>query len=405
MVSLRTFASLGLLAVAVTSVGCKKDDPPKAAPEPHASAVATAALPARGKLNVRQPMAVPRIDPQVMKEYRVDVCYFGTLSLREARDAYLASLGTAEPGPGKIPSFGAAAAPPAPPGGSASAGAPHAPTPPVAGSASAAPAGSVGIGALRGPRPPSDFLPRPPHERNARACSVARGLKEPAMPEVDAAVAAFSDFAIELSKDIANATAYYARKDYEGDKFAKGKELHKKLKDGFAKYDELSEKLGAAVAAWRKEHPADLTKMEEGQKEAIVAFEDARVAMLAVATKKADAAAFKAATEKLGKSVEPLKARAAKENPDTWAKVVAPAAEDFLKLATELAPKVEKGLDPEQHVKLVTSFVNLVEAKQRALSRTMMAKAQAEQAAAAASGAPAAGSAAPAAGSAAPAPH
>jgi hypothetical protein len=369
--SLRTFASIGLAAVALSSTGCKKDEPPNATAEPTKPAI-VASMPPRSKLNIRQPMAVPRIDPQVMKDYRIDVCYFGTLSLRQARDAYLASLGGAEPGPSKIPSFGLPQ-PPAPPGSSA------------APATSAAPAASASAGP-RLTRPSGEFVPRPPHERNARACSVARGLKDPAMPEVDAALAGFSDYSIELSKDIAAAVAYYQRKDYEQDKFAKGKELHKKLKDEFAKLDELSEKLGTAVVAWRKEHPLDTSKMEDGQKDAQEAFDDARGMMLAIATHKTDPAAFKADLAKLDKSLEALKARAQKDATDPWSKLVTPIADDFSKLGAEAAPKVtDKGVDSEAYFKLVQGFVNLVEARQRALSRSLMMKAQAEQAAAAAS--------------------
>jgi hypothetical protein len=52
------------------------------------------------------PAPVPKVEPQAMKEYRVDVCYFGTLTLKQARDAYFASLGKDEPSEKKIPSFG-----------------------------------------------------------------------------------------------------------------------------------------------------------------------------------------------------------------------------------------------------------------------------------------------------------
>lgn len=378
MVSARTFASLGLVVVAAMTAGCKKDPAPK--PEPLAPAVATTPLGNRGKLSVRQPMAVPRVDPLIMKEYRVDVCYFGTLSLREARDAYLSSLGGAEPGPGKIPSFGG---PPPPPAASASPSAPPAAAPASAGAS----AGPIRLP----PRRPADFSPRPPHERNARACSVARGLKDPPMPDVDAALVAFSDFAIGLSKEIANATAYYMRKEYEGDKFAKGKELHKTLKEGFAKLDELSDKLGAAATAWRKEHPADVTKMEPGEKEGAQVLEDARTAMLAIAGHKPDPAAFKAGQAALEKSLAVLKARSQTEGADPWAKLVTPVAEDFAKLVADASPKVtDKSVEPEAYVKLVQGFVNLIEARQRALSRSLMAKAQHEQAAAAAASASAA---------------
>ena len=72
---------------------------------------------------------------------------------------------------------------------------------------------------------------RAPHERNARACTAAMALKEPAMGDVDAAVATYATFAIELAKDITAAHQYYVREEYKNDSFAKGKELDKKLRD------------------------------------------------------------------------------------------------------------------------------------------------------------------------------
>ena len=45
------------------------------------------------------------------------------------------------------------------------------------------------------------------------------------MGDVDAALAAFAPFAVELAKDIATAQNYYQREEYKKDSFAKGKEL------------------------------------------------------------------------------------------------------------------------------------------------------------------------------------
>src|SRR4051812_45520803 len=90
--------SLGLSGVA----GGEKDEPPK--PEPAASAAAAAHRGRGGiKPNVRNPMGpMAKIDPQAMKDYRLDICHYGTLSLRQARDAYFASLGKEEPSEKKI---------------------------------------------------------------------------------------------------------------------------------------------------------------------------------------------------------------------------------------------------------------------------------------------------------------
>ncbi len=103
MISVRSLCSIALVLVASGAAGCKEDPPPPQ-PEPASSAAANAN---KGKASLRTPVSpMAKVDPQSMKEYRVDVCYFGTLSLKQARDAYLASLGKDEPSEKKIPSFG-----------------------------------------------------------------------------------------------------------------------------------------------------------------------------------------------------------------------------------------------------------------------------------------------------------
>ena len=124
---------LRLLALAALAVGtgaaCKKEEAPK--PEPAQEAPSPSTRPIT-RHNPRGPGA--RMDPAANKEHRVDYCYYGTFSLRQARDAYLASLGKDEPGEKKIPSFGI-------PGAPSAAGAPGVPGAPAAsgGSRRAAP--------------------------------------------------------------------------------------------------------------------------------------------------------------------------------------------------------------------------------------------------------------------------
>ncbi len=416
MSSLRSFISVPCaLLVATAALGCSEDKPK---PDPSAAASATATSSAKGRLNVRTPLApTVKVDPQANKEYRVDVCYFGTMTLRQAREAYLASLGGAEPSEKKIPSFGGASVPPAAPGAAtatpsarpaATPGAPPVtatakpatPTPPAAAPSarpSAAPAAAPGASAKPGAtgaapgmtepgRRPFDVALRAPHERNARACSVAAGLKDAPMGDVDAALAAYAPYAIELAKAIAAATTYYQREEFKKDSFAKGKELHKQLTEGFQKLDEMSDKLGTAVEAWRKAHPADAAKMDEGEKLAVAAYGDARDVLLAVGIKKANVQGFKDAMGRLEKSVEALKTYAQSHPTDPWGKMMAAPLESMTKAAKEADPKVtEKGLDGDTYLMLVNSFVGVVEQKYRALSRATTMKA-----APAASGAPAA---------------
>lgn len=401
MSSLRSFVSLVVLCAAATgSFACKKDEP-KATAEPSPSASGQAKD--KSRLNIRNPMQpTAKVDPQTMKEYRMDVCYFGSLTLKQARDAYQASLGKDEPSEKKLPNFGGQAPPKPGDAKSASAAATAAPAvkPPAApsgaASAGARPGASAagrpdprmpmpGAAGERDPRRPFDIGLRAPHERNARACTVAAGHKDPAMPEVDAAVGAFAPYAVELAKNIAAAQTYYQREDYKKDSFAKGKELHKKLVEDFGKLDELSDKLGAAVEKWRKEHPSDPSKLDEPAKLARAAFDDARGVMLAMlSTKKLD----KALVEKSDKAAAALKDYGAAHATDPWAKILNPTLEGFSKAVKEASEKAgDKAVDNDGYLSLVNAFTAIVEAHQRAVSRALIAK---SQEAAAASGAPSA---------------
>jgi hypothetical protein len=436
MSSMRSFISFPIaLLVATAAAGCGEEKPK---PDPSAATTATATGSAKGRLNVRTPLApTVKVDPQANKDYRVDVCYFGTMTLRQARDAYTASLAGAEPSEKKIPSFGGAVAPATPP---ATSGTAKAATPPATGAVAAPPAtarpatppattvaptakpvtagtGTAAAGTAAAPpgsakpggtgasptmpeppgRRPFDVALRAPHERNARACSVAAGLKDAPMGEVDAALTAFAPYAVELAKAIAAATTYYQREEYKKDSFAKGKELHKQLTDGFAKLDDMSAKLGDAIESWRKAHPVDPAKMEEGEKLAIAAYTDARDLMLAVNIKKSNVQGFKDASGRLEKSVEAVKTYATSHPTDPWGKMMAAPLESMLKAAKEADAKVsDKGVDGDTYLMLVNSFVGVIEQKYRALSRATTLKA-----APAASGAPAA----PATATAAPKPE
>ncbi len=371
MISLRSLFPIALVTLSAgAAVGCKEETPAK--PDPAAATSASAG--GKGKLSLRSPVApTPKVDPQVMKEYRADVCYFGSLSLKQARDAYLGSLGNAAPSEKKLPSFGGAHSPTMPataPGGSAGPAA----RPKASGAPSAGPAGMLPDPTRR----PFDMAMRAPHERNARACTAAASLKDPAMPAVDAAIGEFAPYAVELAKNIAAAQAYYQREEFKKDKFEKGQELHKKLTEDFKKLDDMSAKVGDAIAAWRKEHPADTSKMEEGQKTALAAFEEARGVMIAlVGAKKPDPAAFKEALGKLEKSIEAVKTFAAGHAADPWPKIMTPAFEGFLKASKEAGDKLtDKGLEPDAFLTMVTSFTSVIEAKHRALTRSLVTRPQ-----------------------------
>lgn len=376
MLRLGSIVPLVLVFAPTVLAGCKKDEPAQPQPETAPSAVAMPS--AKARLPLRNAMApIPKIDPQAMKDYRLEVCYFGTLTLRQARDAYLASLGKDEPSEKKIPNFGmppnqpmASLIPPvtAPAAGSAGptpSSSAKAPPPP-------APSGSAFAG-----RRMADMGLRAPHERNARACTVAAGLKEPAMADVDAALKDFAPFALELSRNIAAASVYYQREEYTKDKFEKGKELHKKLLADFAKLDELSDKLGAAINAHREKNPVDATKLEESEKAVAQAYSEARGIVGLLVTKKIDQAAYKTAVANYEKSVGNVKELGTKNTNDTWAKITTPAFEAFLKGSRDAESKLtDKGLAPDAFLQLVNMFTAVVEAKHRALSRALIAKGQ-----------------------------
>lgn len=365
MNSKSSLVCVALLSVAATVVGCKDNNTPAPQPEPKAEPSSMAINP-RPRLNLKTPLApAPKVDPKTLKEYRADVCYFGSLALRQARDAYLGSLGKDEPSEKKLPSFGGAPSP--------EASAPQKP------SKLAKDEGPLGKKLSRRERP--DATVRAPYERNARACVVASNVKEPKMGDVDTAIAAFAPFALELSKTISAASAYYQREEYKQDKFAKGKALHKQLVEQFAKLADLQDKVGDAIIAYRKEHVVDASKLSESEKAAHVALEDARSAMQLLLAKKIDAAAYKAQLTKLTASMEAFKAAAVAHPSEPWEKALLPSLESFMKRASAVNV-TEKGLTSDEVYAVAGPFTSVIEANQRATSRALLAKAKAKEAAA-----------------------
>lgn len=369
------------LVPALAGLGCKDDPPP---PKPEAQASSSALSPAKARFPSRTVNPAMRLDPQFMKDVRAETCYFGTLTLKQARDSYLASLKGEEPSEKRIPSFGIQL--PAIPGIAPSASTPPsiapktsvsaAPAAALAPSASArapslAPSGSASVGSPTAPPPGLpprfDFNLRAPYERNAMACRAASVLKEPPMPDIDAALGEFAPYAVDLAKTISTASIYYARDDWKNDKLAQGKDLHKKLVDGFAKLDAQSEKLGAAVIAWHKAHPPDLASMDEGERAAQPALDAARALIALLAPAKKDVEAWKVAEAKLATETETFRTFGKAHEADVFCKVLLPAFDEVLKRAKEADPKLTPaGLEAEPFLNIVGAFVTLLEARQRA---------------------------------------
>jgi hypothetical protein len=378
-----------LLAVAALSASACKDDPaPTPSPEGSSSAASK-----EGK--EKKASAASKLDPLAVKTYRAESCYFGTLSLRQARAAYTASLGGAEPGEGKIPNFGAATKEPekkdeakkdekakeaakekAAPAGSAA--------PKAAGSAKpsekpaekkeektadkAAPATSGSAAKLT---KPLGNRPRPvPYERHARSCTVAAGIKTPAAPGLDEVLAEFAPYAVQLSKDIAAANSYYAKEEFKGDSFAKGKELHKKLTDGFAKLDELQKKLGDALHGFTDKNKPDASKYTEGQKLANAGVEVAHDTMHLLTGEAVDAGKVKEKVTALDKAIADLKKYGEDHKDDAWARIVAPSLESFQKEAKRVSELADlKTTPPDDLLALVTNFTRVLESQNRGLTR------------------------------------
>ena len=361
---------------------------PEATPEASGSASAPKKAPSA--------VAPKRIDPLVMKTYRADACYFGALSLVQARAAYNGSLAGGEPGEGKIPEFGLDAAPtpptkdaPAPaPVASASAApsakapAPTKPAPttaaktgsakPAAAPSAATPApatsGSAGLRPAPDPKLAQNFRSLP-YERFIRSCNVAAGLKEPSAPEFDAAVKEFADYALPLSKALQDANAYYQKGTQKDDGFAKGKELHKTITEGFGKLDAQLTKLKTATETWEKANPVNKSDNEEGQKLADKVVADSNAVVAAFA--EGDFAKAKAAVTAVEASSAALKKYGEdnKDKKDPWATLLPPQTTGFLEQAKQLSEKEAKDVTPAKIVNLITLHSRILETNHRALTR------------------------------------
>ena len=386
----RSFVSLVLLVVpvAVSSVGCK-DKPTEATQE---SASASGANP-----HAKLPTQTVKVDPVVTKTYRAEACYFGSLSLRQARTAYMASMGNAEPGPGKIPDFGAANSdapppkpagptPPASAGATSSAKAPPAPSakaaPPPPPKPSAAvvtpPAGSSKIApaagsADKGPAAADRRLRSIPYERFARSCTVAAGIKTPAGGDLDTVLTDFAPYVVQLSKDLSTANMYYQKEDFKTDDFAQGKQLHQKILDGFKKFDDFQKKLDAALTDFKTKNAYDQSKWTETEKLSFTAQDAARDVFVDFEADKLDTAKVKADADKLDAANGALKKWGDdhKDSNDPFVRIVAPSIDIFVKQAKDMAEKDPKTLTPGETVALTTYFTRILEGNNRAVTRAL----------------------------------
>ncbi len=402
----RSLLPLTLLAV-LGPLSCKDQPGP---------AVSESANPASQQKNKLAPLSPQvKVDPLIAKVYRAEACYYGTISLKAARAAYLGSLGGGEPSATKIPDFGSPTveAPsvikPGTPAGSvampAASGTPHltaspsakppapkpapsAPAAPVKTAPSAAPvvgsakvassAAPVGSGSTPEDRAKALAMDRRlrsiPYDRFARSCTVAAGIKVPDSPELDPVMAEYAPYIVQLSKDLGAANMYYQREDFKTDDFAKGKELHGKIVDGFKKLDDFQKKLATALGEFKSKNGYDMKEWSESQKLSFVATDADRDLFLDFDTDKLDPAKLKADYDKADQANAALKkwGEDHKDANDPFVRIVVPASDIMLKQSKEMMDKTDlKAPIPSDLVALTTYFTRVLEANNRSVTRLL----------------------------------
>lgn len=404
----RSLVAMTALTLGLGLIACG-DDPP-AGPEGSAAS-ASGARPAMTGDPVKRP------DPLVTKTYRAEACYYGSLSLKQARDAYVASLAGGEPSADKIPQFGAdpddankavPGAPPAPTGaptasptasptGAATAKATStakataaptakATTAPTAKASGAPTATGMATAAVSAPPagsaptrvPPQNMKQQIRFDQFIRHCNTAISVsvKDAADPDLDAALKEFSEYALPLAKVITEANQYYAGEIK--DNFEKGKQYHacltgtgscevkdknaKPVTNAWPQLDERLSKLKAAVDKFKGAKPLDKSGYEESQKVSDQAVVEATELLLAFDAKPVDLEKAKAAIGKLEATTEKLKAFGDnKEKPDPWGKAVPPQLSLLVTEAKALVDKPADQIPPGKIYKIVSIHNRVLE--------------------------------------------
>ncbi len=292
--------------------------------EPKSNASASPSISAAGETAVDP--AVRNPDPIVTKTYRLEECYYASLAFRQARNAYLGSLGDAEPGPGKIPDFAVsedkpALAHPQPPVGSSGTPAGSAAAPPTAkpatsaakapapkSSASASAPSSSALADGKGKQMPNHAIRTVRYEYYARLCKTAAGIKTPEAPEVDGIVEDFTGYALGHAKDLTDANMYYEKGDYKDDNFARGKDMHARLVNDFKALDGQEAKLWEAVKGFEDKNSIDKSGWTDGQKLADDVVIAGRDVLVDFDSSKTEAAKVKADLERLHTAKDALAA-------------------------------------------------------------------------------------------------
>ncbi len=190
---MRTSSPLGFVLVAVFAVACsgcccKKKNAPT---EPVVQDAAPEVLGVKGDEETEE-------EHQDAKTDRLIKCYNRTLRINKAANLYFTSLRKAEPAKGRIP---------------------------------------VVLGA---------------YEDGPKICEDAKGDVTPAMPTIDPLVAEYASLVKDVTGKLDEMQGYYKTKQYEVDKFAKGKELHRAFKTSYERFRKLNDEFSTAL-----DHAAD----------------------------------------------------------------------------------------------------------------------------------------------------
>lgn len=383
--AVRASLALAALPVALALTACH--DEPQAAPTTNSAAGPMNSMDPHSGLNRK--VDAP---PLAIKMNAAQLCVYDTYSFRDARAAYLGSLGGAEPSADKLPDFGqtlpdAATPPPSPSAsagpaaGSAAPKAPPSAAPKVTPAKSSAPSASAGPSSgpsatpVAPPAASSSGKPMPDrrltgirYAQYTKQCSLLLNMKEPDGGQLDTVVAEYAPFAAELGKNLTEASMYYQQELYKNDAFAKGKELHAKLVEAFGKLDDLQARMLGALRDFEQKQPIDKSAWTESQKLSN-AFATAAVAFfMDVNGPKLD---WKTAKDDLAKVDEALKALQAFKSGkdeggkdragDPFVKLVLVPAEQFAQQAhaTFDAGKDKDRIVPAEGIAL-TNFIDRV---------------------------------------------
>lgn len=336
---LATACSAGPPAVSGPSKGAAQGTnvPASSAPPPVATSTLAPTCPDEGPILVEiatesgGSQRVMKVHPAVMKAYRIDVCYWGTLDIEAARASYLRSLGGAEPSAKAIPVF------------------PRLTT--------------------------TDRLV--PYERSARVCEVALSLTEPPTP-VDGALSELTPLASALAKDLASAVRYYGSQEYQKDGFALGRELHSRLILGFGQLDKVRSRMTSALTTYESQRPTAVCAKDDGERAALDCVEKARVVARRLRT--ATSAPPGAATDldDLARCAAAVEASAQTPAGTPWATMMSPSLKAFSDYVAQIRQSPDGRIDVDAQVETSSRFVSVVESKFRATSRAMTMRAQPE---------------------------